>query len=422
MTAVALSDIGMRRRNNQDSFTVVLAESQSQWSQQGHLFVVADGMGAHAAGELASRLATELIPHHYIKLGYLVPAEALTQSIAETNNEIFRRGQANPEFRSMGTTASVLVLLPEGAVVAHVGDSRIYRLRGNTLEQLTFDHSLVWEMRATGEVSEDTLQSGIIPKNVITRSLGPNMVVDVDLEGPFPIQANDRFLLCSDGLTGLISDEELGILMRVLPPDQAARVLVDLANLRGGPDNITVIIVEVVDSRLQTTETQTKRESPKFHPKAATFPTSLGVIGAIGILAGAILAILQLWPLGAVAAAIGVFSLTLGWWKQRSGRHDFENQGSRYGKGPHRVFPLKGDAGLVDRLAGTVHALRDVAAEHGWNIQWDEIDQKQESARAAEKGGNKFEAIKFYSSIIMKIMDQARKQRESEASNSSIEL
>ncbi len=85
----------------------------------------------------------------------------------------------------MGTTASVLAMLPEGAVIAHVGDSRAYRLRGQHLEQLTFDHSLVWEMEASGEVTEDTLRSGIIPKNVITRSLGPNPSVQVDLEGPF---------------------------------------------------------------------------------------------------------------------------------------------------------------------------------------------------------------------------------------------
>src|SRR5690606_34723748 len=176
-----LTDIGMRRAINQDSMSVLLAESRPSWEKQGHLFIVADGMGAHAAGELASKLAVELIPHHYAKLREYPPAEALHKSIAEANAEIYRRGQANIEFRSMGTTCSVLDLLPEGAVVAHVGDSRVYQLHGDQLYQLTFDHSLVWEIQAAGEVTEETARSGVIPKNVITRSLGPNASVQIDL-------------------------------------------------------------------------------------------------------------------------------------------------------------------------------------------------------------------------------------------------
>src|SRR5690606_7466469 len=115
-------------------------------------------------------------------------------------------------------------LLPEGAVVAHVGDSRVYLLRGDQFFQLTFDHSLVWEMQAAGEVTDETARSGVIPKNVITRSLGPNANVQIDLEGPFPIRLGDRFLLCSDGLSGQISDEEIGALMRVLQPEEAVQL------------------------------------------------------------------------------------------------------------------------------------------------------------------------------------------------------
>ena len=208
----------MRRAINQDAMSIMIAESRAGWEKLGHVFIVADGMGAHAAGELASKLAVELIPHHYLKLRDLSPPESLHKSISEANAEIFRRGQANIEFRSMGTTCSVLTLLPEGAVVAHVGDSRVYQLRGDQLFQLTFDHSLVWEMQAAGEVTDETARSGVIPKNVITRSLGPNANVQIDLEGPFPVRKGDRFLLCSDGLSGQITDEEMGAIMRVLPP------------------------------------------------------------------------------------------------------------------------------------------------------------------------------------------------------------
>ena len=158
---------------------------------------------------------------------------------------IHERGQANAEFQGMGTTCSVLVLLPTTAVIAHVGDSRVYRLRRRQLEQLTFDHSLVWEMMAAGQMPRGEV-ANFIPKNIITRSLGPHADVQVDLEGPFPLEVGDTFLLCSDGLSGQVKDEEIGAILSVLSPQEAVRALVDMANLRGGPDNITAIVARVL--------------------------------------------------------------------------------------------------------------------------------------------------------------------------------
>jgi PPM family protein phosphatase len=195
----AVSDLGLRRANNQDSCAFTIAPSETAWQQRGHLFMVADGMGAHAAGELASKLATDTVPLAYCKLAERSPPDAMLTAVEEANSQIHNRGQATAEFRGMGTTTTALVLLPQGAVVAHVGDSRAYRLRGNRLEQLTFDHSLVWEMRASGQTVEGQVPD-YIPKNVITRSLGPNPAVHVDLEGPFPVAVGDKYLLCSDGL------------------------------------------------------------------------------------------------------------------------------------------------------------------------------------------------------------------------------
>ena len=146
--------------------------------------------------------------------------EALRAAVTEANAEIHQRGQSNPEFHNMGTTASSLVISSHGAHVAHVGDSRVYRLRQGILEQLTFDHSLVWEMEASGHAENGSWGSAI-PKNVITRSLGPNASVEVDVEGPFPVEKGDRFLICSDGLTGLVEDVEIGTLMDCLPEDLA---------------------------------------------------------------------------------------------------------------------------------------------------------------------------------------------------------
>ena len=289
----------MRRRNNQDSFAVVMAEDESSWQKSGHLLIVADGMGAHAAGELASRLSVELIPHHYGKLLKGIPSEALQRSLIETNSEIFRRGQANPEFRSMGTTTCALAILPEGAVVAHVGDSRVYRLRGNLFEQLTFDHSLVWEMRASGEVSEEALRSNAIPKNVITRSLGPNGTVAVDLEGPFPLRVGDKFLICSDGLSGQLTDEEMGVLLQVVDIQTAVDAMIDLANLRGGPDNITVVVGEVKNDGLMRSGAAMESNPSAVAP---LYPVAFGIATAIGLLSCVVLLLLGQFPFACLAA------------------------------------------------------------------------------------------------------------------------
>lgn len=240
-----ISDLGMRRLNNQDSVAVVVTEDESKWASRGHLLMVADGMGAHAAGELASKLAADNIPHTYFKLRDLYPPAALRQAIREVNALIFNKGQSNIGFQGMGTTCSCLVLLPQGALVAHVGDSRVYRLRGHRLAQLTFDHSLVWEMAAAGQMAEEDVPS-YIPKNVITRSLGPHENVNIDLEGPFDAAAGDTFLICSDGLSGQINDAEIGALLHCLKPEDAVQTLADLANLRGGPDNISIVVARLV--------------------------------------------------------------------------------------------------------------------------------------------------------------------------------
>ena len=144
----SLSDVGLRRPNNQDALAVVVAASKGVWQQRGDLFIVADGMGAHAAGERASKLSIDTVPLVYQKLADRTPGEAMLAALEEANAQIHSRGQASSDFKGMGTTTTALALLPFGALVAHVGDSRAYRLRGTRLEQLTFDHSLVWEMRA----------------------------------------------------------------------------------------------------------------------------------------------------------------------------------------------------------------------------------------------------------------------------------
>jgi protein phosphatase len=238
------TDTGMRRSNNQDSHSVVRASSYETWKQRGHLFMVADGMGAHAVGELASKLACDNIPHNYTKNKAGSAGEAITKAYREVGALIHSRASANRDFQGMGTTCSTLLLLPEGVLIAHVGDSRVYRVRNERIDQLSFDHSLVWELVRRNHLTLEHANLAV-PKNVITRSLGPDPSVEVDIEGPLSVAQGDVYVLCSDGLSGPLSDPEIGAFAANFHPQDACRYLINLTNLRGGPDNITVVILRV---------------------------------------------------------------------------------------------------------------------------------------------------------------------------------
>ncbi len=240
----SLSDVGFRRRNNQDSHAVMFSPDAETFQIRGHLFLVADGMGGHAVGELASKIAVDTIPHSYFKNCIDDMPTALNAAIVEANTAVHEKGSQNIDFNRMGTTCVTLALGPQGAVAGHVGDSRLYRVRREQIDQLTFDHSLEWELIRHGRIkANDQLLPEI--KHVITRSVGPEPEVEPEVEGPFPIWPGDIFLLCSDGLTGLVKDAEIGAIVKHLPPTEACRLLVNLANQRGGTDNITVIIAQV---------------------------------------------------------------------------------------------------------------------------------------------------------------------------------
>jgi protein phosphatase len=237
------TDVGVRRSHNQDERAVTPAGDPDRFREVGHLFMVADGMGGHAVGEKASAKAVRDIPHTYQKYAQEGAAQAIRKAFLEANAGIHAVGQENPEFRGMGTTATALIIRPEGAWIGHVGDSRAYRIRGGVIEQLTFDHSAVWEIARRQQVNPEELQG--IRSNVILRSLGPDPVVEVDVEGPHPVRPGDVYVVCSDGLTGSVSDYEIGAVAVTLPAAEACDFLVELANLRGGPDNITVIVARV---------------------------------------------------------------------------------------------------------------------------------------------------------------------------------
>jgi serine/threonine protein phosphatase PrpC len=235
------TDVGRRRAANQDSMQVLPPAGAGQFAQRGWLFVVADGMGAHAAGERASAIAAERVPALYEQVAPRSPALAMRKALESVNQEIHAAGKATPELEGMGTTCTALAILPRGAVIGHIGDSRAYRIRKGTIDQLTRDHSLVWELEAAAGMTAEQA-AGAAPKNIITRSMGPHAAVEADLEGPHPIEEGDVFLLSSDGLTGQVADEEIGLFAGVLEPREAAEALVGLTLVRGAPDNVTILV------------------------------------------------------------------------------------------------------------------------------------------------------------------------------------
>lgn len=412
-----LSDIGLRRSNNQDSMAVAIATSQEKWEQRGHLFMVADGMGAHAAGELASRLATSIVPLTYHKLLDRPPQVAMLEAVRDANAQIHSRGQASEDFRGMGTTFSALAILPLGALVAQVGDSRTYRFRGGRLEQLSFDHSLVWEMRAAGRMPAEEIPN-YIPKNIITRCLGPNADVQVDLEGPFPLEPGDTFLLCSDGLSGQVKDEQIGKILACLPPKEAAQALVDLANLNGGPDNITVVIAQV--NGPQVARGQRSADSAESRPTRPVHPLVWGLLGILLVVALGLFT-LEYRVLAAACLVGAVVTGLLGWMQRYSTPADPYSglEGRPLGRGPYASFDATPDASFVARLTELAQQLRDAASNEQWTIEWGPFNSYVEKAVAA--GDDHREAVQNYARAISFMMNQLRQQRRKQASD-SVEL
>ncbi len=249
--ATGRTDVGLHREHNEDSFAIL---------EQHGLYLVADGMGGHKAGDVASKMATETLraffdstaredatwPFHYDP-ALSAEENRLMAGIKVANKSIYERSATSDEHRGMGTTLVGVLVAPESAraYIGHVGDSRCYRVRGRSIALLTQDHSLVNEyLRAMPHLS--AAQRDELPRNVITRALGMNERVIVDVASEEAV-AGDRFVLCSDGLSGMISDDEiLRTLLSHEDDNAACEALIALANQHGGEDNITAVIVRIV--------------------------------------------------------------------------------------------------------------------------------------------------------------------------------
>jgi PPM family protein phosphatase len=229
------TDTGRQRSANEDSFFV-----------RPPIFVVADGMGGAQAGEVASKAAAEAFDRD---LPSGSPESFLRETIEAANREIHELARDDPSRKGMGTTITAAIVNPEGEEVAigHVGDSRAYRLRGGRLEQLTRDHSLVEEMRRKGQLT-DAQAEDHPQRSIITRALGPEPEVDVDLQ-TVHAKPGDVFLICSDGLTTMLGEEQIAkLLSGATSMEAATRALVDEANHAGGRDNITALAFRLEDA------------------------------------------------------------------------------------------------------------------------------------------------------------------------------
>ena len=233
-----LSDVGRVRSGNEDSAHARLDPAGTK----GLLLVVADGMGGAAAGEVASRMAVETIDEVYFADPDDSPEHRLRRGILAANERIARTGDEQDELHGMGTTCTALAIVGANGYLGHVGDSRAYQLRGRTITRLTRDMS-VWAER----VRAGAPPSSEYGRNQLSDAVGVNPTLEPDTRGDVDVAVGDRFLLCSDGLWGLVTDPELLEIVNRAPLEVACRMLVDLANRRGGPDNVSVILAAVND-------------------------------------------------------------------------------------------------------------------------------------------------------------------------------
>jgi PPM family protein phosphatase len=248
LSAIALSDVGRVREHNEDAVFV---------DAEHGVAILADGMGGYMAGEVASQIAIDVVREHIGRpaeaatlakvdplTGVTTAAQRIRSAVIEANQRIYAEAAKKRDQDGMGTTLVVLLIYGETACVAHVGDSRLYRLRNGRLSQLTRDHSLVQEQIDSGKLTADEAKASGY-KNLVTRALGIDALTEADVN-EFRVAQGDMFMLCSDGLSDMISDEAIEEEMaRESPKDTIAKNLVELANRAGGRDNVSVCLLQV---------------------------------------------------------------------------------------------------------------------------------------------------------------------------------
>jgi len=245
LEAASLTDVGLLRANNEDSYLYWEPESENEFRRKGRLAIVADGMGGYEGGQEASRLAVETVRYVYDHDFTGDPQLALSSGLQTAHDAIQRYAIANPHFTGMGTTCTALAIVDGHLSFAHVGDSRLYLIRGESTTRLTRDHSYVGRLVETGIVRSEDAESHP-QRHILTAALGSGRELTPDVpERPIALQNGDLLILCTDGLWSVVGEQQLSHIAHSNAPALACQKLVDAALDRGGPDNVTVIILRV---------------------------------------------------------------------------------------------------------------------------------------------------------------------------------
>jgi protein phosphatase len=267
VATAAATDVGRKRSGNEDSHAVqVMPPSAGRPGVT--LLIVCDGMGGTNAGEVASRMAVDAIVRSFGEDASPDTGEALGRAVEVANTEVWEHNNTRVDLQGMGTTCTALALGPQEAVLAHVGDSRCYLLRGGRIRQLTQDHSLVAQLVARKQLTPEEARRDS-RRNVVTRSVGIAATVEPDVvRMDEPPQPGDTFLLCSDGLHGLLTDNDMAHIASGESLERSCREMIRVANERGGPDNITVLL-----ARLEAPVGEARTPGP---PRPARAPARSG--------------------------------------------------------------------------------------------------------------------------------------------------
>jgi len=239
-----LTDVGCHRAENEDYYCYFEPDDEVLFQKKGRLAIVADGMGGHQGGKVASAVAVETVRDSYLALDCSDPAEALHAAFQAAHTAIRDLAAQRPDLAGMGTTCTAAVLLGNRLLFGHIGDSRLYFIRGFSITQLTEDHSRVARMVRDGLISPE--EASVHPeRNVLTAAMGSESSTGDFSAEPVELLSGDVLLMCSDGLHGLVSDQEMLAITAAQAPTEVCKELVEMAKRRGGFDNITVQIVKI---------------------------------------------------------------------------------------------------------------------------------------------------------------------------------
>lgn len=243
--AASLTDVGLQRDNNEDSYLYWEPEPEDEFLRKGRLAIVADGMGGYEGGQEASRLAVETVRDVYDRDFNGNPQSTLSIGLQNAHGAIQRYALEHPQFNGMGTTCTALVIVDHQLFFAHIGDSRLYLIRDQALQRLTRDHSYVGRLVEAGLVRSEDAESHP-QRHILTAALGSghDLIPDGPAQ-PIPLQNADLLILCTDGLWSVVGERQLSQIANANPPAEACRKLVRAALERGAPDNVTVIILRV---------------------------------------------------------------------------------------------------------------------------------------------------------------------------------